>query len=605
MTQEGKQPLLRYAIPPLPEPLYSDFRAFLVVVWQHLNLPYPTPVQLDMAHYLQHGPDRRGIEAFRGVGKSWITAAYVLWRLRRNPLLKFLVTSASKDRADNFTTFLLRLICDMPLLQCLMPQEGQRCSRVSFDVGPAPADQAPSVTSKGITSQLAGSRADEIVSDDVEVPNNSLTQTQRDKLAEAVKEYDAIIKPGGIITYLGTPQTELSLYTQLPERGYEMRIWPALFPTEKQVEAYGDKLAPSILTVLEQHPELVGQPTDPKRFSMEDLMARELSYGRAGFALQFMLDTQLSDVDRYPLKLSDLVVMDLSPDEAPEKVIWCSSPEKALTDLPCVGLRGDRYYTPMKVWDSWLPYTGAVMAIDPSGRGKDETAFAVVKMLNGFLYLTAAGGLQGGYTPDVMLKLATTAKQQKVQKIIVESNFGDGMFVELLKPWLAKVDYRCTIEEVRHSTQKERRICDTLEPVMAQHRLVVDKHLIQHDFDSVHGYSPDIRHKYQLFYQMARITRDRGALSQDDRLDAVAMAVGDCVAQMSLDADNRVRERQEELLLQELELWTDSVMNPELSLISAQGGDSAALWCGQKTYTPGKGELLGLQTGSGFITAHR
>jgi len=140
---------------------------------------------------------------------------------------------------------------------------------------------------------------------------------------------------------------------------------------------------------------------------------------------------------------------------------------------------------------------------------------------------------------------------------------------------------------------------------MAQHRLVVDKHLIQHDFDSVHGYSPDIRHKYQLFYQMARITRDRGALSQDDRLDAVAMAVGDCVAQMSLDADNRVRERQEELLLQELELWTDSVMNPELSLISAQGGDSAALWCGQKTYTPGKGELLGLQTGSGFITAHR
>ena len=587
MTAEGRLPL-RFQIPPLPEPLRSDFRAFLVAVWQHLNLPRPTPVQLDMANYLQHGPDRRGIQAFRGIGKSWETAAYVLWKLRNNPLLKFLVTSASKDRADNFTTFILRLILDMPLLQCLSPQDGQRCSKLSFDVGPAPADQAPSVTSKGITSQLSGARANEIISDDVEVPNNALTQTQRDKLAEAVKEYDAIIKPGGIITYLGTPQTELSLYTQLPARGYDIRIWPALFPTPKQVENYGGKLAPSIVTALEKSPQLVGTPTDPRRFSMEDLMARELSYGKAGFALQFMLDTQLSDVDRYPLKLSDLIVMDLSHDEAPEKVVWCSSPEKALADLPCVGLRGDRYYAPMKIWETWQPYTGSVMAIDPSGRGKDETAFAVVKMLNGFLFLTAMDGLQGGYTPEVMLKLATTAKEQKVQKIKVESNFGDGMFVELLKPWLAKVDYPCMIEEVRHSTQKEKRICDTLEPVMGQHRLVVDKTLIQKDFDTVQRTyaSSESGHKYQLFYQMARITRDKGALTQDDRLDALVIAVADCVEQMSLDADKSVKQRREEVILDELEVWQRDVEDLPMIGLDLMGSDSRGSWCGRPSPTP-------------------
>ena len=48
---------------------------------------------------------------------------------------------------------------------------------------------------------------------------------------------------------------------------------------------------------------IVGEPTDPARFSDFDLLEREASYGRLGFALQFMLDTRLSDAERYPLKV--------------------------------------------------------------------------------------------------------------------------------------------------------------------------------------------------------------------------------------------------------------------------------------------------------------
>ena len=51
--------------------------------------------------------------------------------------------------------------------------------------------------------QKASDRADEIISDDVEVPNNSFTQSMRDKLSEAVKEFDAILKPGGTIVLMG------------------------------------------------------------------------------------------------------------------------------------------------------------------------------------------------------------------------------------------------------------------------------------------------------------------------------------------------------------------------------------------------------------------
>ena len=52
----------------------------------------------------------------------------------------------------------------------------------------------------------------------------------RDKLAEAVKEFEAILKPNGKITFLGTPQVENSLYLTLEERGYETRIWTARYP---------------------------------------------------------------------------------------------------------------------------------------------------------------------------------------------------------------------------------------------------------------------------------------------------------------------------------------------------------------------------------------
>lgn len=170
---------------PIPEKL-KDFRVFLYMVWKHLGLPAPTPVQLSIAHYLQHGGRRKGIEAFRGVGKSWITAAYVVWKLRCDPNLKFMVLSASKDRADNFSHFCLKLIHEIPLLQCLIPRSDQRGSTISFDVAPAKPDQAPSLVSKGIFSQITGGRADEIIADDVEIANNSYTQLMRDKLSEAV-----------------------------------------------------------------------------------------------------------------------------------------------------------------------------------------------------------------------------------------------------------------------------------------------------------------------------------------------------------------------------------------------------------------------------------
>ena len=535
------------------DPKIADFRNFLWICWKHLNLPSPTPVQYDIANFVDSDIRRLCVQAFRGVGKSWITSAYVCHQLMLNPDKNILVVSASKTRADDFSTFTLRLIHEVPILQHLRPREGQRQSKISFDVGPAKASHAPSVKSLGITGQLTGSRADLVVADDVESANNSQTQLMRDKLSETIKEFDAIIKPGGRILFLGTPQTEMSIYSALESRGYITRIWPARYPSGRLLEAYGARLAPLVYEGAEENPE--DAPVDPLRFSSRDLEEREASYGRSGFALQFMLDTTLSDADKYPLKLNDLVVMSgpSSWDEAPVSVKWASGIDQmeGTRQLPAVGLKGDYWVNAMQVSEEWDEWKGSVMSIDPSGRGKDETAYAVVKMQSGFLYLPAMGGLNNGYSQEALETLADVAAEQDVNEIIVESNFGDGMFTQLFRPVLQKI-HPCSIDEVRHSTQKEKRIIDTLEPVMNSHRLIVDEGVILEDFKS-----PNL--KQQLFYQMTRLTKDRGSLAFDDRIDALSIAVNYWVEVMDRDAQSALEDYRQEQLEIELDNFMDAI----------------------------------------------
>jgi|TARA_B110000967_G_scaffold205124_1_gene248987 hypothetical protein len=526
----------------------DDFRNFLFLCWKHLSLPDPTPVQYDMASFIQHAPKRAVIQAFRGVGKSWICSAFVCWKLMNNPDLKFLVVSASKNRADDFSTFTKRLIGEMEVLKHLTPKDNQRGSNVSFDVALAKASHAPSVKSVGITGQLTGSRADYIISDDCESLNNSLTQTMRDKLSSSIKEFEAVLSPNGKILFLGTPQSEMSMYNDLGNRGYTTRIWTARKPLAKDNKKYEGKLAPYITeSSLEE-----GSPIDPKRFTDLDLKEREASYGRSGFSLQFMLDTTLSDKDRYPLKLSDLVVMDMNTKLAPVSIAWAGSQEYAIEDLPSVGFAGDRFYSPMFKSDEFTEFNGSVMSIDPSGRGKDELGIAIVKMLGGNLYVQSCTGLTGGYVEENLQLIAREARNAEVNKIIVERNFGDGMFTQLLKPIVNRY-YPVTIEEVNHSRQKELRIIDTLEPVMNQHKLIVSPQLIRQDFDTV---DPN----YQLFHQLTRITKDKGSLRNDDRLDALAIAVAYWVEQMSVDGDLELDAHKDRLLKTDLERFMNSAI---------------------------------------------
>ena len=351
--------------------LREDFRVFLTLVWRELDLPKPTRAQLAIAEYLQHGPKRLQISAFRGVGKSWITAAFVLWTLYGDPDRKIMVISASKERADNFSIFCQKLILDIEWLSHLRPKDSdQRWSRISFDVGPAKPHQAPSVKSVGITGQMTGSRADLLVFDDVEVPQNSATDSQREKLLQLVSESESILTPNddSRILFLGTPQSTFTVYRKLAERSYRPFVWPARYPRDPS--KYEGLLAPQLVADIDDGAE-AWTPTDT-RFDELDLMERESAMGRSNFMLQFMLDTSMSDAEKFPLKFSDLIVTPLGS-ECAEAYAWSSDPRYQLKELNPVGLPGDRFYGPMFIDEGIVPYTETIVSVDPSGRGTDET----------------------------------------------------------------------------------------------------------------------------------------------------------------------------------------------------------------------------------------
>jgi len=546
------------------EQMKSDFRFFLIYVWRFLGLPDPTPVQLDIADFMQKGGRRIGIKAFRGIGKSWICSCFVVWLLWSDINLKILVVSASKERSDAFSIFTKRILSEVPFLSHLAPdrRQGDRESNVAFDIRGCKPAHAPSVKSVGITGQMTGSRADVVIADDVEVVNNSESAAQREKIAALVAEMGgAILTPevegrrGGMI-FLGTPQVEDTLYEKLPDAGYLFRTWTAEVPADPDV--YKGQLGKLLVDMIEAG-EAAGTPVEPSRFDVDELHERKLEYGSHGYALQFMLDTAMSDMDKHPLKLSDLIVARTGVDLCPEEFVWGSGEDQEMPHLPRVGLVGDRFYRPVFIGKEWDEYEGSIIYIDPSGRGKDMTGYAVVKMLHGMLIIRKWGGFEGGYSPEVLASLCSIAKEEKVNTIVIESNFGDGMFAELLRPVLARMDVKAGVEDDHVTGQKEARIIDNLEPALASHRLVIDEACVD-EVMSHRTTSLERDHVFKTaFYQLTRLTRDKGCLRHDDLIDALGGAVRWWTDRMARDIHLSVKDKEEERWAQVLQDFTDGV----------------------------------------------
>jgi hypothetical protein len=478
------------------------------------------------------------------------------------------LVGATADKAIEISTFMLRLVRDVDILQCLQPLPDGRGSVNAWDVGPSVVDQSPSVRAVGILSpSLTGKRCTVAIGDDIETLSNSITVLKQERLAAAITELEAIRKPtvkGELprqTIFLGTPHLESSLYLRLRrERNYKARMWPARYPdpASEDWDAYEDCLAPGIAAEVEDDASLVGLPTDPERFGHDELLKREMSMTRASVQLQYQLNCRLSTLEKYPIRLGDLIVMDLDGKALPEMVTWASGPDQRIEQLVCTGLGADRHYHRPMVTQGWISADETwrcVMSIDPSGRGADEMAWSVVAELNGNLFLLESGGTTQGYSEEVLKLLAMRAKRWNVTQVVVESNFGDGIFSHLLAPVMNRV-HPCGIEEIRVNMQKERRICDVLGPLIQQHRLVVSADVIRKDYQEAER-NVDGGHERSLMFQLSRITTERGALSKDDRIDALALAVqfwGEAAAQ---DQQRKASEREFEMWQAQMDMAGD------------------------------------------------
>ena len=361
--------------------------------------------------------------------------------------------------------------------------------------------------------------------------------------------------------YLGTPQTTFTVYRKLAERSYRPFVWPSRYPRKNKLSQYEGLLAPQIVEDIESGAE-EWSVTDPDRFDNDDLIEREAAMGRSNYMLQFQLDTSLSDAEKFPLKMADLIVTSVNPTEAPDSLIWCSDPSNVIKDLPTVGLPGDYFYSPMQIQGEWTPYTETICSVDPSGRGTDETAAAFISQKNGFLYLHEMRAYRDGYSDSTLLDILRGCSKYGVTKLVIETNFGDGIVSELFKKHLQQTKQAIDIEEVRANVRKEDRIIDSLEPVLNQHRLVVDKQVINWDYKSNPDAAPELRLMYMLFYQMSRMCREKGAVKHDDRLDCLAQGIKYYTDALSISAQEAINLRKRDEWHSMLE---DFLENPHTS----------------------------------------
>ena len=528
---------------------YQEFRPFLYDVMTGLLGFECSALQLDIALYLQFGPTYRMIQAQRGQAKTTITGIYSVWRMIHDPSTRVLIVSAGGDMASEISNWIIQILNNMPELECLRadPAHGDRSSIEAYDVhwqlkGP---EKSPSIASIGITSNMQGRRADILIADDIESSKNSQTEMQRQRLKHLTLDFSSICATGDII-YLGTPQSIDSVYNSLVSRGFDVRIWPGRFPTLKEEQNYGAFLAPFVKDAMKKDPSLRagggmlgdrGQPTDSVLMNENTLRKKELAQGKAYFQLQHMLDTRLADADRFPLKVSQIIFMHLPERNAPIEINFVQAPEFRIqtpADFPVEA----PLYRAHSFGQEFGAYQGSHMHVDPGGGGQngDETAWAVTRMMAGKVFVAGSGKVPGGVSKESMLALTAVAKRLKPNRITVEKNFGNGAFGAAWQPYLLK-EHLATIEDVWESGQKELRIIDLLEPLIGSGRLVMDISIIEDDTRQCAEYPAQDRSSFSLFYQMSRITRDKGALRHDDRLDALAGACRPWIEALKQDED--------------------------------------------------------------------
>ena len=515
------------------EEVLNDFRNHVYFCMKYLGLGEPTPMQYDIARQLQEGPNDFILAAGRGTGKSTLTAMFASWYMLNNYDKTVLVLSATQQKAIEFISQTRRILSVVPYCNHMVPDEHTKDSALGFNHNVRTTfTQDLSCTARGSTSQITGLHSDLIICDDIEISTNTQTAEARENLLHKLTELESVRNKGSRVLFLGTPHSSESIYGVL-KQSYPLVKYPAMMP-DPSLPGEAEDVAQWVWDTGKRP----GESTQPERFDTEMLLERKAKIGPKAFALQYMLDTSLADIDKYPLKLQDLIVFDVDSEQAPEKVVWQG--QNANKKMPSWGMGGDIIMEPMYIANQYIPYQHRHMVIDPSGRGADETAICIASTAGAMIYVHELTGWDGGYSDVVLNKIAKLCLEYDVNLVRIESNFGDGLFSKVITPVLLEACGRIGVEEFKVSGRKETRMLDVLEPVIAQHRLVWDRRVAKDE-------------KNQM--QLTRLTDSRGGLKHDDRVDALASAVDYYKDLMAQNVDKAVEENKQKAWEERVQSW--------------------------------------------------
>lgn len=453
-----------------------DFPHF-VWIWNHCQFLKTPRMHLEIARWFNSRwlacDQNLLLLAFRNSGKSTLVGLYCAWLLFRNRNYRILVLAADHALATKMVRNVKRIIERHPLTTGLKPSRADQWASDQFTVQRSIELRDPSMLAKGIGANITGIRADFVICDDVEVPNTCDTQSKRRNLRTRLQEIEYVLVPGGFQVYIGTPHTFHSIYAKNGSRQSEK---------EKYFLEGFHRLEIPIF-------DAEGNSRWPERFSVSDIEGIKKRSGVSKFESQMnlrptnIIDGRLSvaQLKRYDDELfyaesNNTAFLSISGRRLVSASCWWDpsygSPEKG--DASVIA----SIYTD-SCGDYWLHKINYLVH-DPASIQEMDEATQMCRQVVGFV------------------------RNLFIPSVSIETN-GLGRFLPgLLRRELSLTNVSCAVLERTTHRNKDIRIIDAFEAIMAAGRL----HVHQGIWDTP-------------FIEEMREWRP-GCNSQDDGLDAVA-----------------------------------------------------------------------------------